>query len=54
MNRKYEKTLFVIVILLIGLAFLPLLTDSFVQSYSWKEFASAYQKFLTYIPIVLR
>ena len=41
MNKKYDRALFVVVILLIGLAFLPLLTDSFVESYSWEEFAWA-------------
>jgi hypothetical protein len=54
MNKKYEKALFVIVILLIGLAFLPLLTDTFAKSYSWEEFAAAYQNFKIYIPVTFR
>jgi hypothetical protein len=54
MNKKYEKELFVIAILLIGLAFLPLITDTFAKSYSWEEFAAAYQNFKIYIPLAFR
>jgi hypothetical protein len=54
MNKKYDRVLFVIVILLIGLAFLPLLTDSFAKSYSWEEFAGAYDRIKTYLPLIFK
>jgi hypothetical protein len=54
MNKKYEKALFVIVILLIGLAFLPLITDTFAKSYSWEEFAAAYRNFKVFIPLAFK
>jgi hypothetical protein len=52
--KNYYKYLIIGLTLFIGLAFLPVVVDSFADRFRWEIFATAYQHFSIHLPIILR
>jgi hypothetical protein len=60
---KFRSFMLVLLVMLIGLAFLPLGAETFLDEVSWQRFATIYQEpdpdpvpdtYVTYLPLVQR
>ena len=51
--KSYHKYLLIAVIMMIGLAFLPILADAFTEQIGWENFASAYRTSKIFIPLIM-
>ncbi len=51
--KSYHKYLLIVVIMMIGLALLPIVADAFSEQVGWENFASAYRTSKVFLPLVL-
>jgi len=52
--KNYHKYLLILITLLIGLAFLPVVSNAFAEKFSWEEFANVYQKVAQFLPYIFK
>jgi len=52
--KNYLKYLFILITLLIGLAFLPAVANAFAEKFGWEAFEKVYQESYALLPIILK
>ncbi len=52
--KNYQKYLFILITLLIGLAFLPAVANAFAEEFGWEGFANVYQLNQIFLPAILK
>ncbi len=51
--KNYYKYLLIAIIMMIGLAMLPILAEAFSEQVEWENFASAYQTSKIFLPVIM-